>query len=211
MLQQQQTNVEGFQPIKPPHHELFAGGNRPPHQGAYGSSSSLSQKADNFHGREANTLSHSEALAYLENTYGSKSITVDGNLKISDWQAAKKIYHGGCFGIKPEDYGAKQSDLHRLNQIGIVDYVKEGGRLPSHEHIRAYQNALKDFCEGSTSSKNKKSTFQGSPSITFYDKTTRQVAIYNPDTGDFISGYKISKPRSQDYQTRGNIGNLPKK
>jgi len=36
---------------------------RLPHQGGYGSSSSLNQEADNFHSREAKTSSHSEALA----------------------------------------------------------------------------------------------------------------------------------------------------
>ena len=105
MLHQQSV---GFQPVRqappPPHRQLFGGVNRPPHQGTYGSSSPLSQKVD----KEDNTCDKFEALAYLEKRYGSNHITVDGDLKISDWQTAKKSYHGVCFGINPEDYGAKQ-------------------------------------------------------------------------------------------------------
>lgn len=43
---------------------------------------------------------------------------------MSDWQTAKKACHGVCFGINPENYGANQSDLNRLNRIEIVKYVQ---------------------------------------------------------------------------------------
>ena len=56
-------------------------------------------------------------------------------MKISDWQTVNKSWHGVCFGIKPQGYGAKQSDLKRLNKIAIVKYIHEGGRIPSDEHI----------------------------------------------------------------------------
>lgn len=71
---------------------------------------------------------------------------------MSDWQTAKKACHGVCFGINLENYGANQSDLNRLNRIGIVKYVQEGGKLPSDEHIQAIQGALKSFCEDASKS-----------------------------------------------------------
>ncbi|WP_297691725.1 hypothetical protein, partial [uncultured Eudoraea sp.] len=162
-------------------------------------------------GGSSSSLSQSEALAYLEKRYGSNHITVDGDLKISDWQTIKKSCHGVCFGINPQDYGAKQSDLQRLNKIGIVKYVQEGGRLPSDEHIQAIQGALKSFCEDSTSLKNKKSTFRGSPSITYFNEITNQAVIFQRDRDDLITGYKLHPRNVDKYKETANIGELPKK
>ena len=120
--QKMENPVEAFAPIRPPHHELY--GSRSPYEPQRPSSL--------FYQKErVEIMSYADALALLENKYGSNHITVEGDLKISEWQATKKICHGVCFEIKPEDYGAKQSDLHRLNKIGIDRYVREGGRLPS--------------------------------------------------------------------------------
>ena len=210
-LGENNSNTEAFQQpgqIKPPHHQLFGDAKKPPHQGTCGSSSSLSQKVDNFHGREATILSPSEALAYLENRYGSNYITVDGDQKISDWQTAKKSCYWICFGVNPEDYGAKQSDFYRLNKVGIVKYVQEGGRLPSDKHIQAIQGALKSFCEDvSKSIKNEVSTFRGEPSITYFNERTRQTVIFQRDGTDLKTGYKMSRNRIDDYLRTGNIGN----
>ena len=203
MLTQQkmENSVEAFTPIRPPHHELY--GSRSPYE--------LQRPSCLFDQKErGESMSHADALSLLENKYGSNHITFEGDLKISEWQATKKICHGVCFGIKPEDYGAKQSDLHRLNKIGIARYVREGGRLPTAEHTRAYQDALKDFCEASTNLKNKDSTFRGSPSTTFFNEDTYQVAIFEPN-GDLISAYKLSPNNADTYQEKGTIGELPKK
>ena len=113
--------VECFQPIRPPHPGYNS---RPPSQE---SSSLVDQKENNLSGGKSEIMSHENALDLLKNRYGSNHITVDNSdLKISDWQAAKKICHGVCFEINPEDYGAKQSDLDRLNRIvmckKVVDY-----------------------------------------------------------------------------------------
>jgi len=203
LTQQKMENpVEAFAPIRPPHHELY--GSRSPYQ-PQRPSSLFDQK------ERVESMSHADALALLENKYGSNHITVEGDLKISEWQATKKICHGVCFGIKPEDYGAKQSDLHRLNKIGIGRYVREGGRLPTAEHTRAYQNALKYFCEASTNLKNEDSTFLGSPSITIFNEDTNQVAIFKPDGDDLISAYKLSPNNADTYQEKGTIGEVPKK
>lgn len=121
---------------------------------------------------------------------------------MSDWQTAKKSCHGVCFGINPEDYGASQSDLDRLNRIGIVKYVQEGGRLPSDEHIQAIQSAVREFCEDSNkSTRNENSTFKGKPFITHSNEIRRQVVIFNPDGNDLIS-----PNRMKDYLRTGNIG-----
>ena len=208
MLQQEGV---GFQPVRqappPPHRQLFGGGNIPRYRGKYISSSSLSQKVDNFDDREVNKISHAEALDYIKNKYLSKHITVDGDLRMSDWQTAKKAYHGVCFGINPEDYGAKQSDLHRLNKIGIVKYYQEGGRLPSKEHIKAIQSAFKSFCEDrEQSNRNDKTTFRDSPSITFFSSSTRQVVIFKRDMSDLITGYKLHPRNADKYENTYHIG-----
>jgi hypothetical protein len=117
-----------------------------------------------------------------------------------------------CFGINPENYGANQSDLNRLNRIEIVKYVQEGGKLPSDEHIQAIQGAVKSFCEDASKSiKNEGSTFRVEPSITYSNENPRQVVIFKPDDGDLIINYKIRENRIEDYKLTANIGEIPKK
>ena len=73
--------------------------------------------------------------------------------------------------------------------------------------IRAYQNAIKNFCEDRTQSdRNDKSTFQGEFSITFFNQKTRQVAIFDRETKIFITAYKLSLDQSDRYLKTDEIG-----
>lgn len=73
--------------------------------------------------------------------------------------------------------------------------------------IRAYQNAIKNFCENpNQSTRNDKSIFRGEPVITFYNEETRQIVIFNKETKIFITGYKLAERSVNEYLKTGNIG-----
>ena len=129
-------------------------------------------------------------------------------LKMSDWQTAKKIEDGVCFGIDPADYNITQAELRQINKDGgIIKYVQEGNKLPSIEHVRAYQNAMKNFCKDrNLSVRNDKSTFRGESSVTFFNQTTQQVVIFDRETKIFITAYKLSSNQATDYLETGKIG-----
>ena len=146
----------------------------------------------------------------MEAKYGSNFITIENDeFKIQEWQAAKKIKHALSFGVNPADYDFSQDQAVEIDSKGgIVSYVEKGKKLPSLELIRAYQNAIKEFCENrNLSSRNDESTFKGKPSITFFNEMTRQVAIFDRETKTFITAHKINEVQYQRYETSGNIGN----
>jgi len=74
--------------------------------------------------------------------------------------------------------------------------------------IRAYQNAIKSFCETKNQSikRNDESFFRGEPSITFFNKETRQVVIFNRETKIFRTAYKLADRNVEIYLETGNIG-----
>ena len=102
--------------------------------------------------QEQYLLSVDDALAILEARYGSNFLTVEnGEFKIQEWQAAKKLEHAVCFGLKPEDFGFSQNQAKQINaKGGIVAYVRKANKLPSLDFIRAYKNAIKNFCKDRT-------------------------------------------------------------
>lgn len=163
--------------------------------------------------QEQYLLSFDDAIAVLKSRYGPidalNFITVEnGEFKIQEQQATKKIEHAVCFGLKPEDFGFSQDQAKQINaKGGIVPYVRKGNKLPSLDLIRAYQNAIKNFCEDpNQSDRNDKSTFRGEPSITFFNQETRQVVIFDRETKIFITAYKIAERSVDQYLTTGNIG-----
>jgi Colicin D len=88
-----------------------------------------------------------------------------------------------------------------------VAYVRKGKKLPSLDLIRAYQNAIKNFCENRNQSvRNDESTFRGEPSITFFNQETRQVVIFDKETKIFITAYKLAERSVNKYLTTGIIG-----
>ena len=159
--------------------------------------------------QEPYLLSVDDALAILKARYGSNFIAVEnGEFKIQKWQATKKLEHAVCFGIKPKDYDFSQDQAKEINaKGGIVSYLRKGKKLPSLDLIRAYQNAIKNFCEDrNQSDRNDKSTFLGEPSITFFNEETRQVVIFDRETKIFITAYKLAERSVDEYLTTGNIG-----
>jgi hypothetical protein len=160
--------------------------------------------------QEPYILEYDDALAILKARYGSNFIAVEnGEFKIQEWQAAKKLEHAVCFGIKSEDYGFSQDQAKEINRGkgGIVAYMRKGKKLPSLDLIRAYQTAIKNFCEDrNQSDRNDKSTFRGEPSITFLNKETRQVVIFHRETKIFITAYKISLEQLGRYFKSDDIG-----
>lgn len=121
-------------------------------------------------------LSRDQARNLLERKYGSHFITVaNGEFKIEEWQAVKKVEHAVCFAINPLDYGFSQDQAKEINDPGgLVSYVQKGKTLPSMDLVRTFQNALKNFCEDrNQSNRNDESTFRGEPSITFCNEKTR--------------------------------------
>lgn len=140
-------------------------------------------------------LSDEDALSILEARYGSTFLNVEnGEFKIQEWQAAKKIEHAVCFGLKPENFGFSQDQAKQINlKGGIVVYVRKGNKLPSLDFIRAYQNAIKNFCEDRNKSvRNDESSFQGKPCIAFFNKETQQIVIFDKETKIFITAYKLA-------------------
>ena len=86
-------------------------------------------------------------------------------------------------------------------------YLRKGKKLPSLDLIRAYQNAIKNFCEDrNQSDRNDESTFRWEPSITFFNKETRQAVIFDRETKIFITAYKIAERSVNEYITNGSIG-----
>ena len=163
--------------------------------------------------QEQYLLSSDDAKAILKARYGPidnlNFIAVEnGEFKIPEEQAAKKIEHAVCFGINPAAYDFSQDQAKEINDKGgIVSYLRKGKKLPSLDLIRAYQNAIKNFCEDrNQSDRNDESTFRGELSITFFNKETRQVVIFNRETKIFITAYKIAERRANEYITNGNIG-----
>jgi hypothetical protein len=163
--------------------------------------------------QEKYILSYDDAIAVLESRYGPidalNFITVEnGEFKIQEEQAAKKLEHAVCFAINPADYDFSQDQAKEINvKGGIVAYVRKGKTLPNLDLIRAYQNAIKNFCEDRTQSdRNDKSTFRGDPSITFFNEKSRQAVIFNRETKVFITAYKISDDQRDRYIESGEIG-----
>ena len=122
--------------------------------------------------------------------------------------SCKKIEHAVCFGIKPETFNFKQNQARDINlKGGIVGYVRKSKKLPSLDLIRAYQNAIKNFCEDRNQSEvNNESTFRKTPSITFFNRETRQVAIFDRKTKIFITAYKLEERSFIKYLETSTIG-----
>lgn len=64
-------------------------------------------------------ISSESAFNILNATYGSNFLAVENNeFKIEEWQAAKKIYHYICSGVKPEDFGFSQAQADSIKSKG---------------------------------------------------------------------------------------------
>lgn len=107
-----------------------------------------------------------------------------------------------------DEFGFSQDQAKQINaKGGIVAYVRKDNKLPSLDLIRAYQNAIKNFCEDPNQLvRNDKSPFRGEPSITFFNQETRQVVIFNRETKIFRTAYKLAECSVIEYLRSVNIG-----
>ena len=89
-------------------------------------------------------MSYEDAYDLVAETYPGY-LEVDESWKITDWQAAKHLYHAKGMGINPADYGFTQQELERIRGEagykggGLIAYARRGYRLPPIEMVRDYQ------------------------------------------------------------------------
>ena len=69
-------------------------------------------------------MSYEDAHNLVAETYPGY-LEVNESCKITDWQAAKHIYHANGMGIDPADYGFTQQELERIR--GEAQYKGGGG------------------------------------------------------------------------------------
>ena len=160
-------------------------------------------------------MSYDEAYNLVKETYvGSKQITK--KCKITDWQSCKKSYHfQKGLGINLDKYpDITKDDLVRLQKTegGLIAYVQRGGKLPPIDFIRDCQQKIYDFCHLESTEINPNGKHYGKNTgetscIMFFNRETRQIAIFNKTSGDLIT---VDKFR-QNYFTKcvesGQVGN----
>ena len=94
---------------------------------------------------------------------------------------------------------------------GLIPYVQKGGKLPPIEFIRDGQQKIYDFCHLENTEINRDVTHYGkntgeTPCIMFFNRETRQIALFNKTSGDLITAEKFR----QNYFTKcidsGQVG-----
>lgn len=131
-----------------------------------------------------------EALELIAKTYPGQMEVTD-NERITDWQAAKHLYHAKGVGVDPEMYGITQKKLMEIGKPGgLTEYVRLGNTLPSIEHVKAYQEALKTICQNSPKRTDSKYYYKHgvTPATVYYDEDNRLIVSFNQTTGDLITG-----------------------
>ena len=145
---------------------------------------------------------------------------VTEDFKITDWQAAKHLYHANGMGIDPADYGFTQQELERIRGEaqytgggGLIAYARRGYKLPPIEMVRDYQLRLKKSCDESTIKKtnvdyytndgaSKAAVFLILPS----DDSSGIIIAFNESTGDLITGDKQKQPAFARLENGNYIG-----
>ena len=159
-------------------------------------------------------MNYDEAHDLIKETYGG-SMQITEDCKITDWQGAKKAYHfQKGFGIDLGKYqNISKEDLVSLQNTdgGLIPYVQKGGKLPPIELIRDSQQKIYDFCHLENTEINRYVTHYGkntgeTPCIMFFNRETRQIALFNKTSSDLITAEKFR----QNYFTKcidsGQVG-----
>lgn len=151
-------------------------------------------------------MSRDEAIKLLQKTYpGSMQVTED--FRIGDWQAASHLYHGNGVGVDPESFGMSQAELDKLRG-GFINYARKGYKLPSIEHVRAYQTSLKTICLDSTSIRHDDAEYyykHGMQGTTVF-QNGRYLVCFNQTTGDLITGDKQRTGTIRKFNETNQIG-----
>lgn len=127
---------------------------------------------------------------------------------MNDWQSVKKLVHATDFGLDLIQYGFSQAEAKAINELNIIEYVAQGGKLPSTDLVRDYIDAIKMFCENNPRVIRNDTTakFKGDPMIAFYDDSTRQIALFERDTKKFRTGYILTVNQAKRYNQFGSVG-----
>ena len=163
-------------------------------------------------------MSYQEALNLVAETYPGY-LQVNENCKITDWQAAKHIYHANGMGIDPADYGFTQQELERIRGEsgykggGLIAYARRGYRLPPIEMVQDYQLRLKTSC--------KKAPIKRT-NVQYYDvngvwqarvfatppseDSSRIIIAFNESTEDLITGDKQNNPAFNRFKDENYLG-----
>jgi hypothetical protein len=152
--------------------------------------------------------SYDEAIKLLQETYrGSMQVTKD--LRISTWQAASHLYHGNGVGVDPASFGMTQDELNKLRN-GFINYARKGHKLPSIDHVRAYQTSLKTICLDSNTSISITDDAEyyykhGVEGITVF-QNGRYLVCFNQTTADLITGDKQREGTIRKFNETDRIG-----
>lgn len=116
-------------------------------------------------------MDYDQAYNLIAETYPG-FLEVTENLRVSDWQGAKKAYHGQKgFKMDLDKYpNISKEDLATLQNTdgGLIVYVQKGGKLPPPQFIRDFQQKIYDFCHNERTEVN-------------YD-----AIDYGKNTGDYV-------------------------
>nr|AHI51277.1 hypothetical protein [Cylindrotheca closterium] len=151
-----------------------------------------------------------EALELIAKTYPGQ-MEVTANERITDWQASKHLYHAKGVGVDPEMYGITQEQLMEIGKPGgLTEYVRKGNKLPSIEHVKAYQEALKNICENSQKRTDSKYYYKhGVTSATvYYDEDNRVIVSFNQTSGDLITGDRQRENVFNRFMADNTLGGL---
>lgn len=159
-------------------------------------------------------MNYDQAYNLIKETYGG-SMQITEDCKISDWQGAKKVYHfQKGFGVDLGKYpNISKEDLVSLQNTkgGLIPYVQKGGKLPPIELIRDGQQKIYDFCHLENTEINWDATHYGkntgeTPCIMFFNRETRQIAVFNKTSGDLITAEKFRQSYFTKYIDSGQVG-----
>ena len=163
-------------------------------------------------------MSYQEAHNLVAETYPGY-LEVNESCKITDWQAAKHIYHANGMGIDPADYGFTQQELERIRGEsrykggGLIAYARRGYRLPPIEMVQDYQLRLKASCKKGPIKRTKvpyydvNGGWQATVFVTPPSEDSSGIIIaFNESTGDLITGDKQKNPAFNRFKNENYLG-----
>jgi hypothetical protein len=133
------------------------------------------------------------------------------NYQISGFQAIKKIKHSKGMGSNLQDFGITQEELNYIDRTGgIVKYIQRGGKLPSVDLVREYQENTAKFCCLPDTLQKPISLYQDEdlPGHLFYNNNTRVCAIFDATTGEFIMAEKFRRNSLKEMLNSANFGKM---
>lgn len=162
-------------------------------------------------------MTYDEAYKLVKETYCG-SIRITEECSMSAWQCAKKAYHfQKGFNIDLNNYeNISKEDLVTLQKTdgGLIPYVQKGGKLPPIELIKDCQQKIYEFCHLDNTEINRNVKHYGKNTgetscIMFFNRETRQIALFNKTSGDLITAEKFRQGYFNKCVNSGQIGRAP--